>query len=61
GCAFGRHDWRSSRHGLDIGQTKGQSGQSVTASNFRTDLNVSGVVNALDIGIAKQQSGTALP
>jgi hypothetical protein len=48
-------------NGLDIGQTKGQSGQSVTASNFRTDLNVSGVVNALDIGIAKQQSGTALP
>jgi hypothetical protein len=33
----------------------------VTASNFRTDLNVSGVVNALDIGVVKQQSGTALP
>jgi hypothetical protein len=45
----------------DISQTKSQSGQLVTGSNFREDLNVDGSINSADIGMAKASSGTALP
>lgn len=45
----------------DVGQTKSQSGQPVTASNFRTDVNVGGTINASDIGLVKSMAGTALP
>jgi uncharacterized repeat protein (TIGR03803 family) len=45
----------------DIGQTKAQSGQAVTISNFREDVNADGFVNSADIGLVKSKSGTALP
>jgi hypothetical protein len=45
----------------DIGQTKGQSGQPLSAANFRTDVNVNGAITASDIGQVKAQSGTQLP
>jgi hypothetical protein len=45
----------------DIAQVQSQSGQPVTAANFRADLNVNGVINSSDISTAQQQSGTALP
>jgi hypothetical protein len=45
----------------DIGQTKSQSGNAVTSSNFREDLNVDGFVNSADIGLVKSKSGTGLP
>jgi N-acetylneuraminic acid mutarotase len=45
----------------DVGQTKGQSGQPLTAANFRNDVNASGSINATDIGQVKAQSGTVLP
>ncbi|HXA09773.1 MAG TPA: dockerin type I domain-containing protein, partial [Chthoniobacterales bacterium] len=45
----------------DIGQTKSQSGQPVTASNFREDVTVDGSINAGDIGLVKSKSGTGLP
>jgi hypothetical protein len=46
----------------DIGQVKGQSGQPVTASNFRSDVNFSGgSINASDISFVKARSGTQLP
>ena len=45
----------------DIGQTKAQSGQAVTAANFRTDVNISGSISAADIGLVKSKSGTSLP
>ena len=45
----------------DISQTKAQSGQPVTGTNFRTDVTVSGDINSSDIGLTKSQSGTALP
>jgi subtilisin family serine protease len=45
----------------DIGQTKAQSGQTTSGSNFRLDVNINGVVNASDIGLVKSQSGTSLP
>ena len=46
----------------DIGQTKGQSGQAVSASNFRTDVTANGgSITASDIGLVKSKSGTQLP
>ena len=45
----------------DIAQTKAQSGQAVTGSNFREDLNADGNLNSGDIGLVKSKSGTALP
>lgn len=45
----------------DIAQTKAQSGQTATGTNFRTDVNVSGAITAADIALVKSRSGTALP
>ncbi len=45
----------------DIGQTKGESGQSVTAGNFRTDVNANGSINTSDISLVKSKSGAVLP
>jgi hypothetical protein len=45
----------------DIAQTKSQSGQLVTASNFREDVTFDGNVNSTDIALVKSKSGTALP
>ena len=46
----------------DIGQVKSQSGQAVSASNFRADVTASGgSINASDIGLVKSASGTTLP
>ena len=48
-------------NGSDVSQTKGQSGQLVTASNFRQDVGANGVINASDVTLVKSKSGTALP
>ncbi|MEY2547384.1 MAG: hypothetical protein QOG48_2501 [Verrucomicrobiota bacterium] len=45
----------------DIAQTKSQSGQMVSASNFRTDITADGNLNSTDIAVVKSKSGTALP
>jgi len=45
----------------DISQTKSQSGQSVSGSNFREDVNTDGFLNSADISLVKSKSGTALP
>jgi hypothetical protein len=46
----------------DIGQTKAQSGQSVTASNFRMDVTASGAsISSSDVGLVKSAAGTQLP
>jgi uncharacterized protein (TIGR02597 family) len=45
----------------DIGQTKAQSGATVTAANFRQDVNISGSITASDIGLVKSNSGATLP
>ncbi len=45
----------------DIAQTQSQSGQAVTAANFREDVTVNGAINSSDIGLVQSQSGTALP
>lgn len=45
----------------DIGQTKSQSGNPVSGSNFRQDVTVDGNLNSADIGSVKSKSETALP
>jgi hypothetical protein len=46
----------------DIGLVKSQSGQDVTAANFRMDVTANGgSINASDVGQVKAQSGTQLP
>ena len=45
----------------DVSQTKVQSGQAITASNFRADVNADGSINATDVSLVKLRSGTALP
>jgi hypothetical protein len=45
----------------DISQTQSQSGQPVTASNFREDVTVNGAINSSDISYVQSLSGTALP
>jgi NACalpha-BTF3-like transcription factor len=44
----------------DISQTQSQSGQTVTADNFREDVTVNGSINSSDIALVQSQSGTAL-
>ena len=45
----------------DVSQVKLQSGQTVSGSNFRTDVIVNGFVTATDVSTVKSKSGTALP
>ncbi len=45
----------------DVSQVKLQSGQPVSASNFRNDVTVNGTINASDVSSVKLRSGTALP
>ena len=46
----------------DIAATKTQSGNSVGAGNFRSDINVSGpTINSTDVSAVKARSGQVLP
>ncbi|HEY2125019.1 MAG TPA: dockerin type I domain-containing protein, partial [Chthoniobacterales bacterium] len=45
----------------DVGQTKSQSGQNLSNSNFREDVTTDGAINSSDVGLVKAHSGTALP
>lgn len=45
----------------DLTQTKSQTGQTVTATNFRSDVSANGEINNGDILTIKSNTGTALP
>jgi dockerin type I repeat protein len=45
----------------DLAQIKSESGQPVTASNFREDVDGDGIINAKDVSTVKMKSGAALP
>src|ERR1043166_6028462 len=45
----------------DVAQTKAWLGQTLDATNFRSDINANGSINAADTAIVKQNSGTSLP
>jgi CSLREA domain-containing protein len=60
GVLFGDTTGNAAVSSADVSQTKLASGQPVTATRFRNDLNLSGSINASDISAAKLSSGTAL-
>jgi hypothetical protein len=45
---------------VDVSQTKSQSGNAVTTSNFREDVNVDGFIDAVDVSLVKSKSGSTL-
>lgn len=45
----------------DVSQTKTQSGQPLTNSNFREDVTANGSINTSDISLVKTRAGTSLP
>ena len=45
---------------VDTSQTKSQSGNAVTGSNYREDVNVDGFIDAVDLSLVKSKSGTSL-
>lgn len=45
----------------DVAQTKSRLGQSVAATNFRSDVNANGAINAGDVSIVKSNLGSGLP
>jgi hypothetical protein len=61
GILVGDTNGNGSVNAGDITQTKIQSGQAVTATNFRQDVNANGSINAGDISLVKTKSGTSLP
>ena len=61
GVLIGDTSGNGSVNSVDIGQTKQQSGQLITGTNFREDLSANGSINSVDIGLVKSKSGTALP
>jgi dockerin type I repeat protein len=61
GVLVGDTTGNGSVNATDVSQTKLQSGQPVTGSNIRNDINVNGSINATDVSSVKLKSGTALP
>ena len=61
GVLLGDVNGNGSVNSTDISQTKLQSGQPVTNTNFREDVNANGSINATDVSSVKLKSGTALP
>jgi hypothetical protein len=61
GILLGDTNGSASVSAADVGQTKAQSGQSVSAANFRSDVNASGSITAADVGLVKSQAGSSLP
>jgi hypothetical protein len=61
GFLVGDTSGNGSVNASDVSQTKAQSGQSVTGSNFRNDVTVNGSINAGDVSSVKSRSGTSLP
>ena len=45
----------------DVRPTRGQSGNTTTAANFRDDVNASGSINAGDVALVKAKAGNILP
>ena len=46
---------------VDVAQTKSQSGNGLTNSNFREDVNADGFIDAVDVAQVKSKSGTVVP
>jgi hypothetical protein len=61
GFLVGDTNGSSSVNTSDIGQTKAQSGQVVSASNFRTDVTANGgSISSSDVGLVKSAAGSVI-
>ena len=45
----------------DVSQTRSRVGQTIDASNFRSDVNASGTISATDVSIVQANVGMGLP
>jgi hypothetical protein len=45
----------------DVFLTRQQTGQSTSASNFRDDVNASGIIDSGDVFIVRQHTATSIP
>ena len=61
GVLIGDTNANATVNAADVAQTKARLGQTVDATNFRSDVNTNGSINAADTAIVKQNSGTSLP
>jgi len=61
GVLAGDSNGDSSVNAGDATQTRTRSGQTVDATNCRTDYNLDGVINAGDAALARLQSGSTIP
>ena len=61
GVLIGDANGNGTVNSTDLSQVKFTTGQSVSTTNFRKDLNVSGTLSSSDVSTARIQSGTALP
>jgi hypothetical protein len=61
GVLIGDANGNGSVSSADVSQTKLQSGQPATGTNFRTDINASGSISSTDVSSVKLRSGTGLP
>ena len=50
----------NSVNSTDISNVKNQVGIPVSASNFRTDINITGTINSTDVSQVKINSGTSI-
>ncbi len=61
GVLLGDTNGSGAVNSTDVGEAKTNSGQTTSATNFRTDVTVNGSINSTDVGLIKPQSGTMLP
>jgi RHS repeat-associated protein len=60
GVLLGDTTGNGSVNSSDLAQTQSQSGQLVSAANFREDVTADGAINSSDIAVVQAQSGIAL-
>ena len=60
GVLVGDTNWDRFVDAIDTAQTKSESGNAVTQSNFREDVNCDGFIDAIDAALVKSKSGTVL-
>jgi Zn-dependent metalloprotease len=60
GALYGDTNANGIVNASDVSQTKAQSGQPLSLSNFRTDVNTTGGTTATDISIVKSQAQTGM-
>ena len=58
---LGDTNGNTTTNAADVSQTKQRIGQSITTSNFRSDVNASGAITASDVAIVKANLGHGLP